>query len=252
MTGPWEQFQGSSGGGAGGPSASLSGPWNDFQTKGPTAAFQGDTAAQHAGMSHEGAPPGADPRSVLAQMAPGVADPVQGLTQMAFDALPTAATDKMAEINNWIAKRTGLFAEIPPGGIDELVRQREAKIQAERGGAAGKPDPWREIGGVAPSVALGGPAGGLARAALSGAVSATAQPETGPSSRFWSEKGKEAALGGVAGLGGTAATKLLSRLIAPKIAPEAEKLIRAGVPLTPGQTFGGVARRAEDALASRR
>lgn len=60
----------------------------------------------------------------------------------------------------------------------------------------------------------------------------------------------DAALGGVAGKVGEKVLRGVGRVIAPKTAPAARKLLDEGVQLTPGQLAGGTTRRVEDAATT--
>lgn len=100
-------------------------------------------------------------------------------------------------------------------------------------------------GGVAKNVA--NPA---LRAALAGSLGAMLQPETPEVRGYWMHKAEEAAIGGSAGVALEKTLAGAARVIAPRLRPEADQLIKEGVLLTPGQAAGGRWRRFEDSLAS--
>jgi hypothetical protein len=181
----------------------------------------------------------------------GLRDPLEGGAQLLAHAVPKTVRDAIDHLNNWIADKTGLVAKLPEGGIDAAEKQREASIQAARGGQTGV-DWYRTAGNVASPLNYVGPTGEatLAKALLSGATSSVLQPETGDPDKFWSTKGKEALVGGAVGAGGQKAVQGLAGAIKPRFSPDVEKLLSEGVSLTPGQMAGGVIKRGEDALRS--
>jgi hypothetical protein len=90
--------------------------------------------------------------------------------------------------------------------------------------------------------ALATPGGALAQGAMTGALSTNANTPGGVA--------KDAAIGAVAGKVGDKVIGAAARVIAPKVTPYAQKLMDAGVRLTPGQILGGTARTIEDKATS--
>jgi hypothetical protein len=139
--------------------------------------------------------------------------------------------------------------------VEQINKTVEDQYQQQRGqaGMSGF-DPGRLIGnvaGTAPLAALA-PAGVLGGAAT-GAATGALQPvygQEGEDGAFWSQKGKQTAIGGASGAAGAAIAKGLSRIISPKSSPEVQRLMGMGVRPTPGQTLGGAAKRVEDAATS--
>ena len=128
---------------------------------------------------------------------------------------------------------------------DVAVQQREQEIARRQGGGL-----LRGLGSAAatsPAMLFGG--GGIPGAIAGGAVSGTLQPTLVPTGGdYWTEKGKEALIG--AGMSGATAGfgRGFAGAVAPSLRPEAQALLRQGVPLTPGQMQGGWLQGAEDML----
>ena len=192
---------------------------------------------------------------VLGGLAAGVMDPIHAGAQMLTQALPTGVVQAGNRFNNWLADNTGLVGRIPEGGVDQMVRDREAQYQADRA-AAGRSgfDAARMVGNVAvtaPAALVPG-ANTIAGSALVGGGMGALQPVT--EGDFWSEKGQQVALGGAAGAAGGAIAKGISRVIQPignpEIGAQVRRLMDQGVELTPGQIAGGTARRMEDMATS--
>ncbi|HEX3945653.1 MAG TPA: hypothetical protein VHW69_16360, partial [Rhizomicrobium sp.] len=91
-------------------------------------------------------------------------------------------------------------------------------------------------------IALATPGGALAQGAMTGALSTNARTPGGVA--------KDAAIGAVAGKVGDKVIGAATRVIAPKVSPYAQRLLDAGVRLTPGQIVGGTARTIEDKATS--
>ena len=126
--------------------------------------------------------------------------------------------------------------------VDKQVQQREADIASKGGGGISRV--LGEVTTGAPLMAAG-PLG-IAGAAAGGAAQGALQPVTGKGN-YWDQKTNDMLLGGAFGGGLGVAGKVIG---AGSVAPDAKKLLDAGVNLTPGQLSGGVFRRAEEAFKS--
>jgi len=161
----------------------------------------------------------------------------------------------------------GLTAVTPEGVVKDWLREQtqivedrnkrvEDEYQASRGDQQGKFDTGRLVGNVLGTLPFGGPTGTtlLGKAAgnaLTGAgVSAVSQPVY-DTENFWSEKGKQTALGAGGGAVMTPLTAAAARIAAPKAMdnPHVQKLREEGVRLTPGQILGGAPRTVENKTA---
>lgn len=108
--------------------------------------------------------------------------------------------------------------------------------------------PGQFVGGVASGIATGGAATGLRGAGIAaaqGGAYGLGSGEGGVMDRLDS-----AAVGAGGGLAGYGLGRAVARVLNPQTRQAAKELIEEGVPLTPGQIFGGRAARVEDKLTS--
>lgn len=95
---------------------------------------------------------------------------------------------------------------------------------------------------------------GLAgRGAISGALSAAAAPVSNDSVEnqdYFSEKAKQAALGGALGGASAPIFGAIGKAISPKVSTDVKDLMAMGVTPTPGQILGGGAARTEEKMTS--
>lgn len=143
--------------------------------------------------------------------------------------------------------------------VDQGVREGISEYEAARQ-AVGKEgfDVPRTVGSVVlPAVLSGGagiPAAGaslLARAGLgaaTGAAYGALQPVT--EGDFWSEKGKQTALGAATGAVAAPLTEAVARVVRPKVSEGVQALRNAGVFPTLGQAKGGMFKTIEEKMAS--
>ena len=188
---------------------------------------------------------------VLSGLGMGLMDPIHAGAQMLTNALPTGVVQAGNRFNNWLADNSGLVARIPEGGVDQMVRDREAQYQADRA-AAGRTglDAGRLGGGVAATLPLAIIPGAatIGGSAAIGAGMGALQPVT--AGEFWVEKMKQAGLGAAAGGAGGAISQGISRILSPQTGAAQRMLMAEGVELTPGQVAGGLSKRFEDAATS--
>lgn len=190
----------------------------------------------------------------------GLKDPLDAAVQMFEKAMPEGFNRANRAVNNWLAAKTGLVAEMPEGGVNELIANQEKAYQARRA-AAGQSgiDGFRLMGNIVSPVnlaiaakapAAATMAGRLASGAGVGAISSVLSPADGKD--FWAEKARQAALGAAFGAAVPAVTGAAGRLVSPKASTNAElALLKAeGVRPTVGQTLGGVANRIEEKAQS--
>ena len=188
---------------------------------------------------------------VLSGLGMGLTDPIYAGAQMLTNALPTGVVQTGYRSYNWLADNSGLVARIPEGGVDQMVRDREAQYQADRA-AAGRTglDAGRLGGGVAATLPLAIIPGAatIGGSAAIGAGMGALQPVT--AGEFWVEKMKQAGLGAAAGGAGGAISQGISRILSPQTGAAQRMLMAEGVELTPGQVAGGLSKRFEDAATS--
>lgn len=196
-------------------------------------------------------------------VATGMADPIHGGAQLLTKVLPQGVVDAGNSLNNWIADKTGAVSRVPDGGVDEMVKQREAKYTASRA-AAGRDgiDGWRLLGNVSSpvNIALGAAAAParasslgvkMAAGSAAGAAGSALAPVT-EGDDFADAKSKQMATGAIFGGFTPAAVAGLSRVVSPKASTDAgvQMLRQSGVKPTVGQTLGGFANRVEEKFQS--
>jgi len=168
-------------------------------------------------------------------------DPIHGGAQLLTRVLPRGVVNAGNRVNNWLADNTGLVARIPEGGVDQMVREREAQYQANRA-AAGRDgvDVARLAGGVVAPTGLAGGAllkGGTTAmqmakvGAAAGAAAGAGAPVT-EDGDYWAQKAGDVAVGGAAGgvlgpVAGRIASEVGFRL--QKAAPAIQRLTLAKV-----------------------
>jgi hypothetical protein len=149
----------------------------------------------------------ADKTTTLGQMGTGFMDPIEGGAQLLSHIVPEPVRHTLNTFNNWVAKKTGLVAELPPGGMDQRVQEREAAIREYRGVNRDNID-WARMGGdlLNPANYIGGGGIGgaskltnIVRAGAAGLGASAIQPASDPD--YWREKQKQAVVGTVFGLG---------------------------------------------------
>lgn len=197
--------------------------------------------------------------------------------QLATHALPDgvvkAVNDATSYVNNLpvIGPVTQALGMVPgtASSIDADINANEAQYQANRQASTPKklsdlitgqqPKPgidWARMGGnlvgTAPMAAALPAAGGIGGAAAQGALfGAVSNPiVNAPDGDFWTEKAKQAALGAALGGGVNAAVRGVAGVVAPRLSPEVQTLVDAGVNPTMGQALGGTANRVEQGLTS--
>jgi len=200
------------------------------------------------------------PPTIAERFGTGVRDVIGGGAQLLSHAVPSSIERAINHLNNYLADEGVPLARIPEGGIDQMEREREQNIEAQRKarGETGT-DLVREAGRVAaaiPAVAAAAPyipgtgvANALATGAASGGIQGALEPVTGPGN-FLAQKLGQVGEGAALGAGTGVAANAAANLIKPAFRPAADLLMKEGVRLTPGQMAGGVARRVEDALSS--
>lgn len=204
--------------------------------------------------------PAGTPMSRLERIATGAADPIHGSAQFLTKVLPGPVVEAGNAVNNWIADKTGLLPKIPQGGVDQMVREREADYQAKRT-AAGESgfDGYRTIGNVVSPANIGlarslpaatSMLGRVAVGSAGGAATSAMNPVT--DGDFASSKLNQVGMGAAFGGAVPLVTGAASRVISPRAStnPQVQTLRQEGVRPTIGQTLGGFANRVEEKLTS--
>ena len=190
------------------------------------------------------------PTKAPSGFAKGLRDPIDAGAQLLSKITPAPIENAVNRLNNFLADKTGMFAKVPEGGVDQMVREQEAKYQAERAAAGESGTDWGRAAGnvlnpaniaVASKIPQAATlAGRVGLGAASGGLFGMAQPVT--QGDFATEKAKQAALGSVVGGAVPAVTGGVARLISPKASanPDVQMLRAQGVKPTIGQTMGGM------------
>lgn len=195
--------------------------------------------------------------SFLKRAEMGALEPVSGLAQFAYNAMPETV-QKGIDWLNYQGSKIGIGPKIesPEVNFNELIRRE----QAYRDSIAPEGVDWGRIVGnvlspvniipaarMAPAATAGGR---IAQGAGLGAFGGLTAPVSGED--YFTEVGKNVALGAVLGGAGSGAIEGVSRIVSPKasVNPMVQALKKQGVEITPGQALGGGIGRAEEKLAS--
>jgi hypothetical protein len=179
----------------------------------------------------------------------GIEDVVDAGAQMLVNALPQGAVNLA---NRALGSRLAPTAE----QFNQQQAREEVDYQARRLGTG--VDAGRLVGNIAGTVplaaALPGPGATLASTALRGASTGAAvgslNPVTNADEPFWEQKGKQAALGAVAGGVASPLLQVASRVVAPRVDAAVKYLQDRGVRPRPGQLIGPRAAAVEDKAMS--
>lgn len=180
----------------------------------------------------------------------GLKDPISGgavLLPKGLEALTSLGGYAPNVVSQFFGKEAARVAAMNKAEEEAYQQQRQAQSTEPVG------TDWSRIAGnvVNPAnLAVGMRAANLSatplkQALLSGAATSTLQPST-TTEDYWSEKAKEAALGGVTGVVGGALSKGAGKVLNP-ITTKAEQTMRdLGVTLTPGQLMGVQGKKIEE------
>jgi len=189
----------------------------------------------------------------------GLRDPIDAGAQLLRRAVPESVGSAVDEFGNYLAD-LGLPVARSQGveGVDKILRDVNARYDADRGAAGRDGMDWARLGGnvvatapllAATPQALAAGLGRLGTGAAQGAMLGALQPVTGNPEKFWQDKAMQTTTGAAFGTVLPAASRALSPFAA-KAAGPALNLIREGVQLTPGQALGGALMRLEDRAMS--
>jgi len=235
MAGPWEKYQTQD-------AAPADGPWTKYAAPAVPETPFSDPAEVQAELK-------ADAPRQREALGTGLLDPIAGGAQLLSHAVPDSVRQAIDHANNWLAEHGLPLAKLPEGGMDQVVREREAAIKKEN-----LPAGSRLLGeAISPANYVPAAGGPIKQAAEMGARAAALEPVTGGKD-FAEEKLKQvfegAGVGGAIGVAGKAA----AAAVAPNVSADVKKLLDAGVKLTPGQMaterLANVPRRAEEAAKS--
>ncbi len=180
--------------------------------------------------------PSDEPAEVYSGFVQGLRDPIDGLAQLLYEAIPEDVRKSGDKLNNWLAEKTGLIEEIPEEGFSHLLREKEKKYQAGRVAEGDEGFDKDRIAGNIASMAIPGSAASKA-ATIPGKIAGNAAIGAGYgvsipayNEDYWAEKADQAKTGALFG-GGLTALGIPVAAGAGKIAEAVKRLIR---PLTHG------------------
>lgn len=178
----------------------------------------------------------------------GMMDPIHGAAQLLSNALPENVSGSVNRFNNAIP----FMAEVPPGGMDEMIRSRESEIMQSN--PSGGFD-WARLGGnilspvnLIPAIRAArttGLLGKIGYGAGTGGLLSGMQPVA--EGDFTEEKAKQVGLGMAGGAALPMLASGLSRVVKPQTKEAIRQMMSEGVTPTPGQIIGGPAKRIEEA-----
>lgn len=183
----------------------------------------------------------------------GMKDPIDGGAQLLTHILPSSVVEKGNQLNNWLADKTGIVGKLPEGGVDQQVKEIDAKFKTDGF------DGYRMLGNVASPANLAiaskiPAAGSLMNRAVAGGAGGVMSGMLSPvaSDDYAGEKQKQMTVSGGVGTALPVVGNAVSRVISPKasVNPDVQLLRSEGVNPTIGQTLGGWANKLEEKLQS--
>jgi hypothetical protein len=246
---------------------------------GASPAPAGDSASAQPAQSADD-PLLAMANSVLsAKDAPKASQPAQPATQPTISGQPWQApgsvtmgigdaikggVQSLAHGGAWLANKIApdaqftkdLNAAVPQ--IDQTIQSQDAQYAAQRAANGGSGiDVGRGVGNAIGAIPLAaampagsGVLGGIGAGALSGAANSLIEPVTDTSKGYATQKLQQAGTGAIVGGIANPLMRAIGSAVSPTVGAAQQKLLDAGVPLTPGQMLGGAAARTEAKLTS--
>lgn len=223
------------------------------------------TAAIKANTPHKTAPQVAPGQSAPSGLAQGVRDTWDAAAQNLYHLLPHSVRDVGDSADKWLYQHTNGFMGNQTGGtFDKKLTADNAAYEAARRSAApasmtslvtGQKTPgfdWGRTGGqmVVPGLITAATDGIAAPAA--GALAGYLTPVYGVNSDadYAKQKVIQTAGGAVLGKVGDKVVNGVASVVKPTLQAAQQRMVDAGVRLTPGQMLGGALKRMEDASTS--
>lgn len=186
----------------------------------------------------------------------GVYDPFTGMAQSLYNVLPEGVQTAGNRLNDYLARKTGMFPVIGDAGLNAKIASDEAVYQQRRGGGL---DVGRIAGNVVSpinaAIAMKAPqaaslAGRVVQGAGVGATQAMTQPVT--QGDYLTEKLKQGNVGLAVGGALPVVASGVARVVSPKASlnPDVDLLKSKGVNPTIGQTLGGAYNTVEQKVTS--
>ena len=184
----------------------------------------------------------------------GVRDTQNAAAQWLYNLLPKSAQSAGDNADHWLYDKSGGAIGTSPGlNFNQAVANQNKQYEAGLGSGHGI-DWSRGLAGAGSQTALLGVTGlgsyGPAAAGLfAGALSPVTNLDNSNNS-FGGQKAVQMGTGALIGTGLGALGNSVANVVSPKLAAAQQYLVDQGVPLTPGQMFGGTLKSIEDKLTS--
>jgi hypothetical protein len=194
----------------------------------------------------------------------GLNDVQNGMAQRLYNSLPQSWRSRLDSADHWLYSNTHGVLGIPEGyNLNDAIAQQNQQYESARKAQGREGMDWARGGGgalaqmalTAPSAMTGGAlaaAGPVANGMVSGQFLTPVLDPSVANNRaaYELQKTKDTAIGGALGKAFDLGGQFLSGVVKPKISSAAQYLMDQGIPLTPGQILGGMAKSTEDKLAS--
>lgn len=179
----------------------------------------------------------------------GLSDPLYAISQIVAKGM--AQLPESMTVNGIPVARAGRYFN------EQFVPQKESDYQLQRSAAGETGFDYGRMGGnltsgllpgaaITKGVGLIAPASRVAQSFIGGGVSSGLLTPVESSTDFAANKAQQVMLGAGLGYG---LDKTIGAFISPAMTAAAQKMKDLGVQLTPGQAFGGMTQKVEDALA---
>lgn len=194
---------------------------------------------------------------VPSRVAKGAMDPITGLAQMLYNAVPESVQKAGTKADKWLYDKTGGIVGADRNFNQKVVGEEQQYQQARQATGQNGVDLARIGGNLASTVPLAFAGPQMAAASLparigvgaaEGGLFGAAQPVT--QGDYWQEKGKQTLAGGAFGAAAAPVAGAVARVIKPKSSPEAQLLMKEGVTPSAGQMSWSPIKFAEEKARS--
>lgn len=183
----------------------------------------------------------------------GVRDTSNAAAQWLYNVLPKGVRDAGDSVDHMLYDKTGGMVGTKPGlNFNNAVADQNSQYEASKAANGRTGIDWMRAGGQAASQmpALASGVGAMGAGALGGALTPVTNMTPGSDTSFGVQKAQQVGTGALVGGALGAAGGAIAGAVSPNIGKQARTLMDAGVQLTPGQMFGGMAKSVEDKLTS--
>lgn len=186
----------------------------------------------------------------------GVRDTTNAAAQWLYNALPSGVQKAGDSVDHFLYDKTGGAIGTKSGlNFNSAVSDQNSQYEASRAANGRDGIDWMRAGGQAASqipmmAGTGGVSSPVAAGVLGGALTPVTNMSPDSDTSFAAQKAQQVGIGALTGGALGVVGGALSGAISPNVGQQARALMDAGVKLTPGQMFGGVAKTMEDKLTS--